>query len=233
MLKLVVALRRVMVGRCLAFHTHLHVNVPHALAFVNTPVYGWSMNEPLTGDQTKDATKDRLTRAAWLDHGLRTLSRHGANALKVGSLATGLKVSRGSFYWHFNDIDDFRVQLLQVWQERATDQVIRDIDSALVGPARLTRLMTLAFHEDRSLDRAIRSWASAAADVAQIVASVDAKRIAYLAKLLVESGVEAKRTLPRAEFLYWAYIGQSAVMDPRHCAITERDIDDLSGLFTR
>ena len=177
-------------------------------------------------------TKDRLTRSAWLDHGLRTLSRHGANALKVGSLALGLNVSRGSFYWHFNDIDQYRAQLLQVWQERATDQVIRDIDSAIVGPARLTRLMKLAFYEDRTLDRAIRSWASADAIVGAIVASVDAKRITYLAKLLTESGVETKRALPRAEFLYWAYIGQSAVMDPRHTAITEMDIDDLSALFT-
>lgn len=178
-------------------------------------------------------TKDRLTRSVWLDHGLRTLSRHGANALKVGSLAAGLGVSRGSFYWHFKDIDDFRVQLLQLWQERATDQVIRDIDTAIVGPARLTALMKLAFKEDRSLDRAFRSWASADDAAAAIVASVDARRIAYMAKLLVESGVEVRRTLPRAEFLYWAYIGQSAVMDPRHTAITELDIDDLSALFTR
>lgn len=178
-------------------------------------------------------TKDRLTRSAWLDHGLRTLARQGANALKVGFLAQGLNVSRGSFYWHFSDIDDFRMQLLQLWQERATDQVIEEIDSELVGPARLTRLMKLAFYEDRSLDRAFRSWASVDDAVAKIVASVDARRIAYLAKLLVESGVETRRTLPRAEFLYWAYIGQSSVMDPRHSAITESDIDDLSALFTR
>ena len=195
------------------------------MAFVNTHVYGSVM--------TEQTIKDRLTRTAWLDHGLRTLSRHGATALKVGALAAGLSVSRGSFYWHFNDIDDFRGQLLQVWQERATDQVIRDIDASITGPARLTRLMKLAFYEDRSLDRAFRSWASADAAIAAIVASVDAKRIAYLAKLLIESGVEPPRALPRAEFLYWAYIGQSAVMDPRHTAITEGDINDLSELFTR
>jgi hypothetical protein len=66
-----------------------------------------------------------------------------------------------------------------------------------------------------------------------MVASVDARRVAYMATLLVEAGVESPRALPRAEFLYWAYIGQSAVMDPRHSAITERDVDDLSTLFTR
>jgi len=31
-------------------------------------------------------------------------------------MATKLKVSRGSFYWHFRDIADFRAQLLRRWQ---------------------------------------------------------------------------------------------------------------------
>lgn len=193
--------------------------------FVNTLVYGRAMEDPLT--------KDRLTRSAWLDHGLRILARQGADALKVGALAAGLNVSRGSFYWHFKDISDFRRQLLKRWQERTTDQVIEGIDASIAGTARLTHLMKLAFNEDRSLDRSIRAMASTDAGIARMVASVDARRIAYMAKLLVEAGLESPRALPRAEFLYWAYIGQSAVMDPRHSAITERDIDDLGALFTR
>ncbi|SFL35030.1 transcriptional regulator, TetR family [Bradyrhizobium sp. NFR13] len=193
--------------------------------FVNTHVYGRGMDDQLT--------KDRLTRSAWLDHGLRILARQGVDALKVGALATGLNVSRGSFYWHFKDISDFRLQLLQRWQERTTDQVIEGIDTSIVGAARLTHLMKLAFNEDRSLDRAIRAMASTDADVAKMVASVDARRVGYMAKWLIEAGVESQRALPRAEFLYWAYIGQSAVMDPRHSAITELDVDDLSALFTR
>ena len=148
-------------------------------------------------------------------------------------LATALNVSRGSFYWHFKDIIDFRRQLLEAWRERATDQVIREIDEAIIGPARLIHLMKLAFREDRKLDRAIRSWASTDPDTATVVAAVDASRIAYLTTLLVESGVDDRRALPRAEFLYWAYIGQSAVMDPRHTAITEADVDDLGALFSR
>lgn len=177
--------------------------------------------------------KDRLRHKDWIAHGLRVVARQGANALKVGALAEGLKVSRGSFYWHFKDIATFRTQLLQVWRERATDQVIRDIDSAIVGPARLTFLMKLAFNEDRSLDRAVRAWAANDRAAAAAVAAVDARRIAYIAKLLSESGVQSRKALPRAEFIYWAYIGQPIVMNPEHTAITEIDLDDLSALFTR
>jgi AcrR family transcriptional regulator len=193
--------------------------------FVNTQVYGWGMDDQLT--------KDRLTRSDWLDHGLRILARQGAHALKVGDLAAGLNVSRGSFYWHFRDISDFRLQLLARWQERTTDQVIEGIDAAIPGAARLIHLMKLAFKEDRSLDRAIRAMAATDKAVAAMVAAVDARRVAYMAKVLIEAGVESQRALPRAEFLYWAYIGQSAVMDPRHSAMTEQDVDDLGALFTR
>jgi AcrR family transcriptional regulator len=178
-------------------------------------------------------SKDRLTRQEWVAHGLRTLAREGAGALKTGMLAEGLQVSRGSFYWHFESIAAFRAQLLSTWKERATDDVIREIDSSIIGPARLTYLMKLAFDEDRSLDRAFRAWAATDADAAEVVAAVDARRVAYIAKLLCESGVNAQKSMPRAEFIYWAYVGQSSVMNVTHGTITESDLDDLSGLFTR
>jgi len=190
------------------------------LSGVNTLVYGQVMS-------------DRLTKSDWIEHGLRTLANGGANALKVGPMATKLKVSRGSFYWHFRDIADFRSQILQSWQERMTDQVIRDLEAAKAEPDRLKHLMRRAFVTKRSLDRAIRSWAAEDKDVATIVASVDAHRVAYIAKLLVAAGVESRRALPRAAFMYWAYLGQVIVMDPRHSSISALAMDDISDLFEK
>lgn len=103
---------------------------------------------------------DRLTKSDWIEQGLRTLASDGAGALKVGPMATRLKVSRGSFYWHFRDIADFRSQVLQCWQERATERVIRDLEAAKAQPNRLKRLVRRAFVTKRSLERAIRSWAA-------------------------------------------------------------------------
>lgn len=176
---------------------------------------------------------DRLTRDDWITHGLRTLANGGANALKVGSMATKLKVSRGSFYWHFRDIADFRSQMLRSWQERSTDQVIRELDAAKAEPDRLKHLMKRAFAAKRNLDRAIRSWAAEDEDVAAVIASVDARRIAYIAKMLVAAGVERQRALPRAAFMYWAYLGQVIVMDARHSSITALAMDDIGALFEK
>jgi AcrR family transcriptional regulator len=155
---------------------------------------------------------DRLTRDDWLTQGLRTLAKDGANALKVGPMATKLKVSRGSFYWHFRDIADFRAQLLRSWQERSTDQVIRDLDARKAEPDLLKNFMKRAFAGRRDLDRAIRSWAAEDDEVAGVVASADASRVAYIAKMLVAAGVTARRS--SGGFLYRAYLGQPIVMDP-------------------
>ena len=190
------------------------------MAGVNTPVYGAGMS-------------DRLSRDDWLTQGLKTLAKDGANALKVGPMAAKLRVSRGSFYWHFRDIADFRAQLLQSWQERSTDQVIRDLDSRKAEPDRLKQFMKRTFAARRDLDRAIRSWAAEDHDVARVVAAADASRVAYLAKMLAASGVESQRALHRAAFLYWAYLGQPIVMDPRHASIPDSAIDDIAALLEK
>src|SRR5471030_2770327 len=88
---------------------------------------------------------DRLTKDDWLKRGLKTLATDGAHALKVGPMAEKLRVSRGSFYWHFKDVADFQSQILRRWQEHSTDQVIRDLETAQPQPDRLKQLMKRAF----------------------------------------------------------------------------------------
>ena len=176
---------------------------------------------------------DRLTKSDWLAHGLRTLANEGGNALKVGPMAAKLEVSRGSFYWHFRDIADFRSQLLRNWQERATERVIQELEAEKAEPDRLKHLMQRAYADKPRLDRAIRSWAAEDEEVAAVVASVDARRVAYISKLLVAAGVEGQRALSRAAFLYWAYLGQAVVVNPRHSTLGAPALDDISDLFVK
>jgi len=143
---------------------------------------------------------DRLTKSEWLRHGLRTLASDGPRALKVGSMSEKLNVSRGSFYWHFRDIEDFRSQLLQSWQEISTDQIITELDNRPDDPSRLRDLMHRAFSRQRNLDQAVRSWAAEDEKVASIVAGVDDRRIARVARLLSEAGVDSERAAHRATF---------------------------------
>jgi AcrR family transcriptional regulator len=177
--------------------------------------------------------KDRLGKADWIRHGLKTLARDGAGALKVGALAEALEVSRGSFYWHFRDIADFQRQLLQSWQESSTDRVIESLDARKGEPGLLKELMRSAFTSGRRLDRAVRSWAATDRAAAEVVAAVDAKRVSRLAGLLIEAGVKEEHASHRAAFLYWAYLGQVAVMDRRCASLPATALDHIGGIFER
>jgi len=174
---------------------------------------------------------ERLSKSDWIDHGLRILTAQGPRALKVGPMAARLKVSRGSFYWHFRGIGDFRDALLGAWQERLTDQVIRDLDARQGERGLLRRLARDAFSGERRLDRAMRSWAAEDRGVAAAVAAVDARRVAGIAKLLIDAGVDPDRARQRAAFLYWAFLGQVAVMEPRVATLPAAALDDIAALF--
>lgn len=173
----------------------------------------------------------RLTRQNWIDHGLRTLAAHGPTSLRVGALAEALGVSRGSFYWHFGDFADFRLAMLHDWRDRTVDQIVREFDADKGSPHRLKRLVRRAFFGKRGLESAIRIWAADEPAVAAMVAEVDASRVGYMAKLLIDAGVAAAQAQPRAAFIYWAYLGQAIVMHPASAAIDESALDTIAGIL--
>ena len=174
---------------------------------------------------------ERLTQAEWIDCGLKTLRDEGASALKAGPLAERLNVSRGSFYWHFRDIAAFKASLLARWLEQSTEQVIEALEHKTDQPDRLRLLMCRAFNQQSKLERAIRAWALQDADAAGAVASVDSRRIAYIAGLVRAAGVAPAKAASRAAFIYWAYLGQAAIMDQSAAILSKSAIDDISTLI--
>src|SRR5215510_8697431 len=84
---------------------------------------------------------DQLSATDWLDEGLRTLAANGFTALKADPLAKQLGVSRGSFYWHFRDVDAFHAALLARWREIATERIIADLESRADDGAALSYLL--------------------------------------------------------------------------------------------
>ena len=58
----------------------------------------------------------RLSRDDWLDEAFKAVVDGGFDNVKVLSLAEKLKVTRGSFYWHFTDHADLIGSLLMRWK---------------------------------------------------------------------------------------------------------------------
>ena len=71
---------------------------------------------------------DQLSAKDWLDQGLKALAARGFTALKAEPLAKAMGVSRGSFYWHFADLDAYHQAVIERWQVRATEWIMADIE---------------------------------------------------------------------------------------------------------
>ena len=66
-----------------------------------------------------------LTRDEWLAAAMELLRTRGIGGVRILPLAKQLGVSRGSFYWHFEDHDDLLRSMLDWWDHEMTDAVIR------------------------------------------------------------------------------------------------------------
>ena len=73
----------------------------------------------LGSKQPKKSVNDRQSRKSWLNAALQALAAGGIDQVKVESLAKDLGVTKGSFYWHFKDRDQFLDELLNFWAEQS------------------------------------------------------------------------------------------------------------------
>lgn len=119
----------------------------------------------------------------WISEGLSALADGGPDAVRVEVLADRIGVSKGGFYSHFANRGALLDAMLDTWERSIVSQVIEQLDSA-GGDARsrLRQLFRLAAAgpEWLRVDLAIRDWARRDRVVAERLARVDKRRMAYL-----------------------------------------------------
>ena len=136
---------------------------------------------------------DQLSAKDWVDQGLKALASSGFTALKAEPLAKALRVSRGSFYWHFADIAAFHAAILARWHEVAAEQIIANVEAASKDEDPLALLLRRVFGERLMLERAVRTWASVDPAARAAVQAIDRRRLSYVEGLLAQSGLSAER----------------------------------------
>jgi AcrR family transcriptional regulator len=128
----------------------------------------------------------RTPRTSWIEEGLRALAAGGPDAVRVESLAHELGVSKGGFYWHFEDRPALLEQMLDTWEHLVIDNVIETVESG-GGDARakLRRLFGLAASnaEFLNIELAIRDWARRDKTVATRLRRIDNRRMEYMRSL--------------------------------------------------
>jgi len=117
----------------------------------------------------------QLTADDWVRAGFAALTDGGADALRIGRLCARLGVTKGSFYWHFSDMAEYRAALAGAWstlndERRLRIESIGETDSDKRLAALITELLD---PEHFALERAMRVWALKDATVQASVARCD------------------------------------------------------------
>ncbi|MEM7170882.1 MAG: TetR/AcrR family transcriptional regulator [Pseudomonadota bacterium] len=155
-----------------------------------------------------------LRRGDWVEMGLKLLVEEGIDAVKITRLADGLKVTRGSFYWHFKDRADLLSELIARWENRNTGVVVAAAEEASSLAEGILSLFDAWLDGERfdpRLDSAMRDWARQSPEVKFAVARADDLRVTAFTGLFERAGFEATEAFIRARVLYFAQVGYYAL----------------------
>lgn len=134
------------------------------------------------------AAPTRTPRNSWIEEGLRALGAGGPDAVRIEALAEALGVTKGGFYWHFDDRRALLDEMLDAWERLGVDEVIEQVE-ATGGDARgkLWHLWRLASEDSigdlMQIDLAVRDWARRDETVAERLHRVDNRRMEYMRSL--------------------------------------------------
>lgn len=156
----------------------------------------------------------RTPRASWTEEGLRALAAGGPDAVRVDVLAKKLGVTRGGFYWHFDDRGALLGEMLDAWERMAVADAIEQVDAGGGDArARLRRLFALADASENLLpiDLAVRDWSRRDRAVAARLRRVDNQRMDYLRSLIGEFCADADEVEARSLLVVATWIGSEFV----------------------
>jgi AcrR family transcriptional regulator len=155
-----------------------------------------------------------LSRQDWIDAARQVLITEGIERVKVEPLAEQLGVSRGSFYWHFEDRQALLDALLALWRQSALEPMRAVADdkqlSAFERYERFMRVWVQGEPYNPNYDLAIRRWALVAPEVARIVKKTDQARIKLLTGIFRDMGHAPDEAFIRARIAYFHQIGYYA-----------------------
>jgi len=157
---------------------------------------------------TKLEPRGRLSAADWEEAALATLAESGLGAVAVESLARGLGVTKGSFYWHFATREALIKAALERWEKSDEHIVVAQLDAIADPRERLRELFRRVSGEMpshviyaallQSLDHPL---------VRPVMARVSQRRLDVLALAYRQAGLDLQQAEHRARLAYSAYTG--------------------------
>lgn len=151
-----------------------------------------------------DRAQSNLTEQSWIDAAVQHIIKANISDIRVEKLARDIGVTKGSFYWHFDNRQHLLRRVLEQWTERATVRITEWSKSGNAdGVERIARLLALPANASTDnhgadIELAVRSWARRDEAAADIVAKIDKMRFENFVDLIGELGFSDEEAHQRA-----------------------------------
>jgi tRNA dimethylallyltransferase len=184
---------------------------PEVFAKNLTPASPSGIVPPLIGNAMASASPALKTSPLqpedWIRAAFARLASEGIEAVRVELLARDLGVSKGSFYWHFQDREELLGRMFDRWEKEEIDW----LDETVITPKAAARWARFVHHcTDQQLARlesAMRTWARRDERVAARIAAIEKKRTAHIASVLRAIGFAPAPAESWAEITLLVYLG--------------------------
>lgn len=150
----------------------------------------------------------RVSKQDWTRAALDAIATQGVAGLRVEALAQRLGITKGSFYWHFQDRADLVAEALALWVRLGTTEVVAQLQTIPDPHERLRALFAQSFGD--VVDGPIDALLLAQVDdevVGDAVRRVTRERLAFLAECFRDLGLTPQQAVARAQVTYSAYVG--------------------------
>ena len=186
-------------------------------------------------ENTAKKPRTPLDRDAWVAGATEVLAEEGIAGLRVEVLAKRLKVTKGSFYWHFADRRDLLLAVLSHWKEGRIRDIIKQTRAQPGHELAQIYHVIDVYSASRSrrgmlIELAVRDWARRDPEASVIVAEVDDVRLRCARDLFLACGVPMDEASSRCMLLYAYVFGVSLMIYEKFdtdVARLKRDIADL------
>ena len=133
---------------------------------------------------------DKLSREDWIKKSLEILSEKGVVKLNIDQLAQWMRVSKGSFYWHFKSRSVFIKSLFEYWAESYTYLPANKLTQDIPDPEeRLRTLLQLLAVEDYArYDLTLINWGLHEAIAYDYVQQVLEFRLSFIRDMFTAMG---------------------------------------------
>ncbi|OZC49278.1 TetR family transcriptional regulator [Rhodococcus sp. 06-621-2] len=151
----------------------------------------------------------RLSVDDWIDASFELMATDGVSGVKITKLCERLEVTKGSFYWHFADIDKLMEAIADKWCDTQNDTVrgLKGLETVEVEQRLQIMAELLIDQRTWAVESAVRDWARNYGKIADAVRELDNRIFEVVQRSLLDLEFDPEEARLRAGILVYSGIG--------------------------